>query len=100
MAPIEGFEWDPQKAARNLVKHGVDFEDAIQIFSGPLLLRRSDRIHEKRWLAIGEVHGRLIAVAFTWRGRMLRIISARRARKNEKRSFHQEKMGRLAEGQD
>ena len=93
-------EWDEQKAASNRRKHGVDFDEAIQVFYGASLLRRSDRNMEERWIAIGESEGRVIAVVFTWRGETLRIISARRARKNEKRAYHQEKMGRAAEGQD
>jgi hypothetical protein len=97
---VHGFEWDPQKAASNRRKHGIDFDDAIEVFYRPSLIRRSDRNKEERWLAIGESEGRVIAVAFTWRGDTLRIISARRARKNEKRTYHQAKVGRASERQD
>jgi uncharacterized DUF497 family protein len=97
---IRAVEWDAEKAASNRRKHGIDFDEAIQVFYGPILLYRSDRKEEGRWLAIGESEGRVIAVAFTWRGDRLRIISARRARRNEKRAYHQEKMGRAAQGQD
>jgi uncharacterized protein len=94
------FEWSEEKAASNRRKHGIDFDDAIEIFYGPNLLRRSDRNEEERWLAIGETEGRVITVVFTWRGDALRIISARRARRNEERAYRQKKMGRTAEGQD
>ncbi|MFY9991207.1 MAG: BrnT family toxin [Rhodoplanes sp.] len=94
------FEWDPRKAASNRRKHGIDFDEAIEVFYGPIVLYRSDRKEEERWLAIGGSEGRVIAVAFTWRGDTLRIISARRARRNEKRAYRQKKMGRAAEGQD
>jgi uncharacterized protein len=97
---IGGFEWDEEKAASNRRKHGIDFDEAVEIFYGSSLLRRSDRNAEERWLAIGETEGRVVTVVFTWRGDTLRIISARRARRNEKRAYHQEKMGRTAEGQD
>jgi uncharacterized protein len=97
---IRTVEWDTRKAASNRRKHGIDFDEAIEVFYGPNLVRRSDRNNEERWLAIGESEGRVIAVAFTWRGDTLRIISARRARKNEKRTYHQAKVGRAAEGQD
>ncbi len=97
---IRAFEWDAQKAASNRRKHGIDFDEAIEVFYGPSLIIRSDRREEERWLAIGESEGRIIAVAFTWRADTLRIISARRAREHEKRAYRQEKMGRTAEGQD
>ena len=90
---IRAFEWNESKAAINRRKHGIDFDDAVRIFYGPCLLRPSDRDTEERWLAIGETEGRIIAVAFTWRGDTLRIISARHARRNERRAYHQEKMG-------
>lgn len=97
---FEGFEWDEDKKNSNLVKHGIDFEDAIEVFDGPLLLRRSDRHNEERWLAIGFLEERLIAVAFTRRANILRIISARRARKNEERAYRNKDMGRSPEGED
>lgn len=97
---IQAVEWNEEKAASNRRKHGIDFDDAVEIFYGTSLFRRSNRHAEERWLAIGESEGRVIAVVFTWGGDTLRIISARRARRNEKRAYHQEKMGRTAQGQD
>jgi uncharacterized DUF497 family protein len=97
---IRAIEWNEDKAESNLRKHGIDFDEAIEIFYGTSLLRRSDRNAEERWLAIGETEGRVITVVFTWRGDAIRIISARRARTNERRAYYQEKMGRTAEGQD
>jgi uncharacterized protein len=97
---IRAVEWHEEKAASNRSKHGIDFDDAVEIFYGTSLLRRSDRKSEERWLAIGETEGRIITVVFTWRGDALRIISARRARKNEERAYRKEKMGRTAEGPD
>jgi uncharacterized protein len=97
---IRAVEWNEAKAASNRRKHGIDFDEAVEIFYGASLLRRSDRHMEERWLAIGETEGRVVTVVFTWRGDALRIISARRARRNEKRAYYQEKMGRTAEGQD
>ncbi len=97
---VRAVEWDEAKAAGNRRKHGIDFDDALEVFYGTGLLRRSDRKGEERWLAIGETEGRVVTVVFTWRGDTLRIISARRARKNERRAYYQEKMGRTAQGQD
>jgi len=94
------FEWDSDKSRSNLAKHGLDFEDASQIFYGPVLVRRSDRNDEERWVAIGPLDDRLVAVVFTKRAEVIRIISARRARKNEESEYHNAKMGRSPEGQD
>jgi uncharacterized DUF497 family protein len=97
---VVGFDWDERKSESNLAKHGIDFDDAIEVFYGPILLRRSDRNYEERWVAIGHSEDRLIAVIFTRRADVIRIISARRARKNEEREYRNAKMGRPPEGQD
>jgi uncharacterized DUF497 family protein len=97
---IGGFEWDEQKAKGNLQKHRIDFDEATELFYGAPLLRRSDRNDEERWIAVGESEGRLVTVVFTRRGDTIRIISARRARKDEERTYHQAALGRAAEGQD
>jgi len=81
------FEWDEKKQQSNLTKHRIDFEDAIGIFEGPTLVRRSDRDDETRFVAIGEVAGETIAVVYTIRGTAYRIISARRANNHEARRF-------------
>ena len=99
LAPAR-FEWDDDKSATNLGKHGIDFADAIDIFYGRVILRQSDRNNEERWIAIGSLENRLIAVIFTRRADVIRIISARRARKNEEREYRNAKVGRPPEGQD
>jgi uncharacterized DUF497 family protein len=96
----EGFEWDDEKRQRNIREHGIDFEEAAEIFYRPYLSHRSDRKQEVRWLAVGESQGRVIAVAFTRRSGRIRIISARRARKNEARKYYSKTMGRSKKGQD
>jgi uncharacterized DUF497 family protein len=99
LAPSE-FEWNDHKSSANLGKHGIDFEDAIEVFYGPVIVRRSDRNDEERWIAIGSSENKLITVVFTRRVNVIRIISARRARKNEKREYRNAKMGRPPQGQD
>ena len=79
----------PEKAAQNKEKHGVSFEDAVGIFSGPVLTERSDRKGEKRWIAVGRLKGRLVTVVYTRRSGTTRIISARRARENERKRYRQ-----------
>jgi uncharacterized DUF497 family protein len=95
-----GFDWDDRKSELNLAKHGIDFGDAIEVFYRSILLRRSDRNHEERWVAIGYSENRLIAVVFTRRKDVIRVISARRARKNEEREYRNAEVGRPPEGQD
>ena len=90
---IGGFDWDKRKSASNLAKHGIDFDGAVEIFYGPVVLRRSNRNNEERWIAVGSSGDRLIAVVFTRRADVIRIISARRARKNEEREYRKAEMG-------
>jgi uncharacterized DUF497 family protein len=99
LAP-NGFEWDDDKSRANLDKHGIDFDDASEVFYGPAVLRQSDRNNEERWIAIGFLERRLITVVFTRRAGLIRIISARRARENEEREYRNAKVGRPPEGQD
>ena len=93
-----GFEWDEIKSDANLIKHGISFDDASGIFYGPVSLHPSNRNNEERWVAIGFLENRLIAVIFTRRSNVIRIISARRARKNEERRYRNAEMGRPPKG--
>ncbi len=97
---ISGFDWDERKSRSNFAKHGIDFDSAVEIFYSPVILRRSDKNNEERWIAIGYSENRLIAVVFTRPADIIRIISARRARKNEERDYRNAKVGRPPEGQD
>lgn len=83
------YEWDPQKAAANLRKHGVDFADAVGAFEDPLALTVPDDRHEEaRFVTVGtDFLGRLLVVAYTWRDQKLRIISAREALPSERRQY-------------
>lgn len=81
------FEWDANKNESNIRKHGIAFEDASKIFFQSRVEMRSDRGGEIRYITVGEVNNRIIAVIYTERGENLRIISARKARKNEKRAY-------------
>ena len=85
------FEWDENKRLSNLAANGMDFEDAIAIWEGPVLEVPSaqPRPDEDRLLAIGRCDGRVITVVFTWRARKRRLISARVARKYERENYNQ-----------
>ncbi|MEM7240581.1 MAG: BrnT family toxin [Pseudomonadota bacterium] len=82
------FQWNEDKNASNIQKHGIDFVDAVQIFDEPHLLVPSKYAAEERWIAIGLLSNKEIAVIHMYRGAVTRIISARRARRNERKQYH------------
>lgn len=83
------FEWDEIKRVSNLMKHGIDFEDALYIWEGTVIEKADPRSYrgETRFVTFGECDGRLMAVVHTWRGNCCRIISARKANKRERRAY-------------
>ena len=86
-------ESDPQKAARNLAKHGVSFQEAATVFGDPLGRIVSDPRHsveEERYVLLGvSRQQRLLAVMFAERGEAIRLISARRATRRERRDYEE-----------
>jgi uncharacterized protein len=95
-----GFEWDEVKSNANLIKHGITFEDASAIFYEPVVVKESSRNNEERWIAIGKSHDQIVTVIFTRRDDLIRIISARRPRPDEKRAYRNATMGRSSQGKD
>lgn len=88
--PIVEFEWDADKAAANLRKHGVDFADAVLALEDELALtvEDPDSEYEERFITLGhDPLGRLLVVAYTWRGERIRPISARKATGQERRRY-------------
>jgi uncharacterized DUF497 family protein len=85
------FEWDEAKNRRNLAKHGISFEEAAGVFAGPMLGEVDDRgtYGEIRFRVFGTVAGRLLCVVYTMRQERVRIISARRASRAERRIYRQ-----------
>ena len=85
------FEWDPKKAAANLAKHRVSFEDASTVFGDPLAGTIPDPLHsasEARFITVGHSDGgRLVTVVHAERGDRARIISARVATSVERRRY-------------
>jgi len=84
------FEWDEQKAARNVARHGVPFEYAVRVFLDPRRLDAEDARRdygEERRLTVGTIEGRLYVVAYTLRGEFIRLISARKANQRERRRY-------------
>jgi uncharacterized protein len=84
------FEWDDKKAASNVLKHSISFEEAQSVFNNPLALIFDDEAHsddEKREIIIGHSNiGQLLLISFTVRGK-IRIISARLATKTEREDY-------------
>ena len=87
------FEWNPQKAAINEMKHGVSFEEALTVFSDPLARIFDDLDHsitEAREIIIGHsLNQRLLIVCFAERGNVVRLFSARKATRGERRDYEE-----------
>jgi uncharacterized DUF497 family protein len=87
------FEWDANKAASNLAKHAVSFEEAATVFGDPVSITIPDPAHsqiEVRFVILGRSHhGRLLVVVHTERGDNIRIISARLASRHERKQYEE-----------
>lgn len=87
------FEWDRRKAAKNLRKHRVSFDEALTVFSDSLARIFDDPAHsvaEHREIIIGHsLAGRLLIVSFVERGEAIRIISARLTTKRERQDYEE-----------
>jgi len=87
------FEWDPRKAAQNLRKHGVSFQEAATIFGDPLSVTYQDPDHstaEQRFITVGMSSvGRILLVAHADRGESIRITSARKATRHERKHYEE-----------
>jgi uncharacterized DUF497 family protein len=81
------FEWDETKRQANLAKHLIDFADAVKVFEGPVFGKVQRRHDENRVLAVGLLEDVEIVVIYTMRGKYRRIISARRANRNERQDY-------------
>jgi len=86
------FGWDEEKRQVKIVKHHIDFEEAIKIYNDFVITAASGQqdLAEDRFLSIGLLRGLEIVVVFTPRGEKRRIISARRAREAERTKYHEE----------
>ncbi len=84
------FEWDENKQKYNFDKHGIDFIDIIEIFDDPNRIEfENTRNGEKRFQTIGTVNGVILFLVYTSRGTKKRIISVRRASKNERKAYEE-----------
>ena len=87
------YEWDEEKAARNLEKHGISFADAATVFNDPLYVDFYDPDHssdEQRYLVIGmSREGHLVIVSYTERNDVIRLISAREVTSAERKAYEE-----------
>jgi uncharacterized DUF497 family protein len=87
---VDGYEWDPAKAAANLAKHKVHFADAALSLEDPraLAMPDPDAVGEERFVAVGaDPTGRVLVTVFAYVGPNIRIISARRASPGERKRY-------------
>lgn len=92
IAGIRDFGWRPSKRLQNLSDHRIDFTRAREIVSSYTFIRRSDRYGEIRYQIFGYLKGQEVAVACTIEGTYCHVLSARPARKDERRKYY----GRLS----
>ena len=89
------FEWDPGKAEANFRKHGVRFAEAEPVFLDDLAITIADDESdpdEQRFVSIGMgVKGRILAVVYCYRGRNIRIVSARLAEAHERAQYEEQR---------
>jgi uncharacterized protein len=85
------YQWDKSKAEANFRKHGVDFADAVSVFSDDLAITTPDeRFDEERFITIGlDALSRVLVVVYTCRGQKIRLISARSATRREQRQYEE-----------
>ena len=89
------YQWNPDKAASNLMKHGVDFADAVGTFEDEWALTVKDEIveGEQRFATLGtDFLGRLLVVVYTHRKQAIRLISARGAARRERRAYERKRI--------
>ena len=83
------YQWDPKKAESNLKRHGVDFADAVLVFEDEAALTiADDSPDEERYITVGmDALSRVLVVVYTWRGNIIRVISARKATGRERKQY-------------
>ena len=86
------FEWDDAKRRANLKRHGLDFEDGEKVFTGESVTVLDDRFDygEGRFLTLGLLKGKLVAISHTEIDEVVRLISFRKASKNEEKIYFKE----------
>lgn len=86
------YEWDEAKRLANIQKHGIDFTGVEKVFAGQTVTMLDDRFDygESRFITLGLLSGRVVVIAHTETDEVIRIISARKATKNEEAGYFKE----------
>jgi uncharacterized DUF497 family protein len=90
-----GYQWDPAKARANLQKHDVDFADAVGVFEDEYALTLAEQVRagEQRFVTLGiDFLGRVIVVVYAYRQDDIRLISARSATRQERKTYEQKRV--------
>jgi uncharacterized DUF497 family protein len=89
------YEWDEATNRKNLAKHGLSFEDAAEVFSGPCVTFEDDRFEygEERLITLGLLAGRLVVMAHSPRDEGTRIIISMRKGNRHEQKIYQERLG-------
>jgi uncharacterized DUF497 family protein len=87
VAKVEIYQWDERKRLINLKKHSLDFVDVIEVFKSSRVVVPSSHTGKNRFLAIRTLKGRFVTIGYTLGGEVIRVISFRRARNEEKETF-------------
>lgn len=86
------FEFDDNKSRADAEKHGINLEEASQLWEDPnLIIGPATSIVEERWAAVGKIGNKYWLVVFTWRGNVVRLIACRKARVEEIESYEASK---------
>jgi uncharacterized DUF497 family protein len=85
------FEWNDEKSASNKEKHGIDFHEAREMWKAGVDEFPSPRGTEMRYVAFGELNGKLYVVALTYKGHRRRLISARESTEDERKRYEAQK---------
>lgn len=91
------FEWDERKRRSNLRKHQLDFVDAVRVFTDSALITLDSRKEygEDRYILYGTLTGRVVVIAFVYRGIRVRIISMRKATSREQKFYVRNQLGKI-----
>jgi uncharacterized protein len=86
------YQWNPEKAAANLRKHGINFADAVSVFSDNLAITIPDeRFDEERFVTIGmDAFARVLVIVYILQSDEMRLISARKATRQERQQYEEE----------
>lgn len=88
-AAIRRFDWNDDRAERNLIIYGIDFRDVPRLFEKPMIvIRRSDRKREIRLVVAGRLNDREVIAVCALRTNRCRLIAARKATRNEREKYH------------